>query len=65
MTTAPVPRIALTVPEAARSLGTSPSTVRRWVRDELLGTVPHTGRTLIAVAELQRFANTNTKGTTS
>lgn len=52
------PRLALTVPETAKSLGTSPDTVRRLIRAGHLPVVPHMGtRQLIPVAALHEFVS--------
>lgn len=50
-----VPRLALNVGEAAHSIGVSPDTIRRWINDGHLATVPHTRRTLIPYAALEAF----------
>lgn len=52
-----VPRVALSVPEAAEAMSVSERTIRIWIADGVLARVPHTQRTLIAVSELRRFAD--------
>lgn len=51
----PPPKLALTVAEAVKATGAGQTTIRRWVRDGLLPTVPHTSRVLIPTAALERF----------
>ena len=52
-----VPKMAYSVPQAAKALGTSTTTVRSLVAAGHLATVPHIeGRILIPVADLRRFA---------
>lgn len=51
-------RTAWTVPEVAKSLGTSPDTVRKLIRNGHLATVPHMGnRQLVPVAVLEQFVS--------
>lgn len=51
----PVPRVSLTAVEAARSLGVSPRTVYRLVRDGQLPRVPNFSQVLIPLRALHNF----------
>lgn len=53
-------KLAVSVPEAAALVSMSPSTIRRLVLQGVLPTVPHTSRTLIPRAALERFVDTTT-----
>ena len=52
-----VPRILLSVNEAARSLAMSRSSIYRLIRAGQIRTVRVTRRTCVPVTELQRFVN--------
>lgn len=58
----PPPKLALSVQEAMCATGAGETTVRRWVRDGLLPTVPHTNRVLIPVAALEEFVSSGSDG---
>lgn len=54
-------RLAWTVKETADSLGTSPDTIRKLIRDGHLPTVPHMGtRQLVPVVALEQFVSAAT-----
>ena len=55
---APIPRVALTIPEAAASLGVGPDFFDEHIRSELL-LIRRGSKRLVPVAELQRWADEN------
>jgi excisionase family DNA binding protein len=57
---APIPRVALTPPEAAASLGVGPDFFDSNIRHELKA-VRRGSKVLFPVAELQRWANENSE----
>gem|GEM_PF-1414632 len=55
VTTMETPQLALTIPEAARALRVSRSTIYRLINDGLLDTVQVRSNTRIRPADLDRF----------
>jgi excisionase family DNA binding protein len=59
---APIPRVALTPPEAAAALGVGPDFFDQHVRSELK-VIRRGSKRLISVAELERWAAENAEST--
>jgi excisionase family DNA binding protein len=57
---APIPRVALTIPEAAASLGVGPDFFDQHIRPELR-VIRRGSKRLIPVAELKRWADANSE----